>query len=274
MKNTFAKYFDFIFKILIIFVIALIWFRSYFHNNSQILLYSFLTTVACGFIFALMGYKKEQKFVNSKIDASQIDTMIQTLTFNTDKENLSLFANALKNKSEIKENKSYVSFLSNAKKIGIVINYEVATITDNIVLKIYKQFKNIKLNKLFVCCNNFDKKAFDLTNKLTGNEIILLNNKNTYYSIFKRNNYVFEKNKKIKQNKKDKFKNYLFLAFNRKKTKGYLFAGIVLLIGSVFMRYNIYYLIWTSIMFLFALFSLFNKPFNPKINSDIFETNI
>ena len=64
------------------------------------------------------------------------------------------------------------------------------------------------------------------------------------------------------------FKELLNIAFNKNKTKSYVVTGLIFLISSIFLRYNIYYIVFTTLMFVFALFSYFNKPFNKKINEN------
>ena len=68
--------------------------------------------------------------------------------------------------------------------------------------------------------------------------------------------------------KKEKINNMLNVAFNRAKSKNYFIYGIILFICCLFFRYNVYYIIFSSLMFCFSLFSRFNRKYNkPKLKT-------
>jgi hypothetical protein len=53
-----------------------------------------------------------------------------------------------------------------------------------------------------------------------------------------------------------------FVTFQRKKVRSYIFMGIIILATSFLVRFNIYYIVIATVMFSFALLSLFALPLN------------
>ena len=122
------------------------------------------------------------------------------------------------------------------------------------------------INKLVILCNDYDKVLPGFV-KNFNQEIIILDKYQTYLSLYKEYDYypaIIER-----QKTKNSYKQYLAVAFNRSKTKGYLFAAVILVLSSFFVKFNIYYYIISSLLLIFALISFINPIYNKKIIKEL-----
>ena len=133
------------------------------------------------------------------------------------------------------------------------------TLEPDDINKIILDLKNENYKKLVICCNESSKNT-DKHIKNFEFEIVILDKYETYLSLYKFYNYFPEITLSYKPIKKEGFKDLLALSFNRSRTKGYLFSAIVLLFSSFFIKFNLYYSIFSSLLIIFAFISLFN-PF-------------
>ena len=267
-RKTSSIVIDKIFLILSTFFITFIWIRYHVHNTFLILLYtSILTFVICSIIHIF--YKKKQKKYNlSKKDSKNIENLSFFLNFQTKQQVLNYFKTAIENKNfTVKTNGNFLVFEQNI----LYANYLTTCTNQNDIIDIVvkAKSKNFTQKNLVICSPCFNDEAKKITRRVTDFNIQLLNEKDVYYKLFKPIALPIEKVKN-KKTKKQKALELLNIAFNKKRFKGYFFSAIILLIGSYFLRYNLYYLIFASILSIFAIFSYFNTTFNKK-TIDIFE---
>lgn len=258
---------DNLFLIISIFIISFLWVRYYEHNSFFILLFSSLITFALCSIIALVKNKKNSKTLSKKTRLNCIENMSKKLMFQSQKQTLYFFEYVLQHKNikyEIYGN--FIRFESTLiyplfSKLECNANDIIETIIDT-------NSQNIVFNKIIIVSNSYTNDAVKIS-KLYNKKVMLLNKEETFSTFFEPINYVFENNSQ-KHNKvsfKEKISNLTQIAFNKSRTKSYVLSSIILIIGSYFMRYNIYYLCFATLLIFFALFSQFNKPFNTKQES-------
>ena len=73
--------------------------------------------------------------------------------------------------------------------------------------------------------------------------------------VYKKYNFFPNQLVELNQSAKLKFKEFLTLAINKKRSKGYFFASIVLLLSSFLFRMNLYYIISSSVLLVLCLIS-------------------
>ena len=125
-----------------------------------------------------------------------------------------------------------------------------------------------ELNKIIFVCKNYDTRSKEVV-ELFDKKIILLNEKETYSQILKPLSFKCPIKEIKKETKKEKLQGMLAVMFSKNRTKGYFLSAIVLLLGSLIMRYNMYYIISASILCLLALYSHFNTRFNQTVKEKI-----
>lgn len=262
-KTKLSKIIDNLFLVLIVFVTTFLWVRYHEHNTLLILLYSsVITIIFCLTLCLFLKIKNKKKSLTAK-HARQIELLAQKLIFATQSDVIKIFEHALK-KRDISYTKT-TKYLAFDQNLIVPIFYKTK-VDENSLLEVLLSLKTKKVSAKLVCicACDFDSTAKTLASKFTHYNILLYDKKQTYTVFFKPVKYEVENivTKKQKTPFKQKIIALTNVAFNKKRFKGYMLSAIVLLIASYFMRYSLYYLISSSILVLFALFSYFNKPFN------------
>ena len=90
-------------------------------------------------------------------------------------------------------------------------------------------------------------------------DIEILTKSETFYAYIQRYAIYPEILVAQKTSKKESFFNIIKFCFKKEKAKSYVFSGIVLLILSFFFRYNLYYVIVSSLLFLCSIICFFQK---------------
>jgi len=268
-KTKFSYIIDFIFKVVSIFLISFIWIRLFEHNLTLIIIYSALITLVLSLISTIISVKKIKKENLSNEENLNFKNAIYKLNFYSKPQLLTFFNNMIKNKFKTTKNTDFILLENDNKKIGLFFNFNFETTDKNFISLIYRKIKVNKLNKVLIFSNDFTKETKELCENFKDIKFSLLNASDTYKFMKKYNSLPSNEIEQVKKTKY-KFKDFLYIAFNKSKTKRYFFTGIIFLISSIFMRYNIYYLVFTTLMFLFAMFSFFNKPFNKKTDGGYF----
>ena len=139
--------------------------------------------------------------------------------------------------------------------------------TEDLILT-YNSAKKLNANKLVICVNKINTNVLKIKDKLDI-KIIILDKYQTYEKLFKEYNYFPQEF--IIKTPKNSFKSLVEYSLNKKRTKGYFIASIILLFSSFIVKYNIYYLIFSSILLILSLFSFINPKFNKKIEDNILD---
>ena len=74
----------------------------------------------------------------------------------------------------------------------------------------------------------------------------------------------------LKQIEKVKFKDILIACIQKKNFSRYLFAGIVIMLGSLIMPYNVYYIVWGSLLLTLSFVCLISPVWQRPKHKDIF----
>ena len=270
-KNYSSSIIDNLVLIFSVFFISFLWIRYYEHNTFLVLLFSSLITFfICAFLHFILKKRQKNQKIKQK-EAIFIEKISNFLIFSTKQQILSVFEKCIKSKKvETKRVGDYIIF----NDILLRPIYSRQTVLDSDVIESILKAKSKKLTEknLIICGVGFSAEAKEVAKKCSQINITLLDQKQTYFTFFKSTNFCLnDENEKKKLPLKTKLKNLSLIAFNKQRFKSYLFSALVLFVGSYFMRYNLYYLISSTVLILLAFFSYFNKPFN-KPEKDIFET--
>ena len=116
---------------------------------------------------------------------------------------------------------------------------------------------NHNANTLVILTNEIDSDTAKYISKIDGIKIEICDTIKTYNLLILNN--PLPECKIVIINKKYSFKDYLSIAFDRNKTKGYLTCGLILIFSSLFVPYNIYYVVMGTLSMIFALVSISKK---------------
>lgn len=257
-------------KYLSLFGLSFIWLNFYLRNFKLSLPLAIIISLIVGFLLRLLIKKHSTQNAIKTNEQKKINEISNQLLFCDEKERLHFFNSVLTKKiKNLTLQKNYI-IKNGEKKILFMPFYDNFLLTENNILEIYNQAIKIKANTVYVFCVNYNNEALRLSKLLNECEIILLNENDTFKKLFLPLQAYPETKQIFKENKKLQAKEYLFLAFNKKQTRKYFFGAVIMVLFSLFTPLRIYYLIFASLFFVFAIFSRYNQPFNqPK--TDIFD---
>ncbi|HBB44709.1 MAG TPA: hypothetical protein DCZ34_01100, partial [Clostridiales bacterium] len=257
-KTRLSKIFDFLFGTSFVFLMCFVWMRFFLHNFVLTILLSFVISFCvCGLYYFLSKQKAEKQQL-SETELEKAHNISMHFLLSTKKETISELEKLLSKKYDV-----------TAKSDHLIVNdtmlkpiYTSQTISDKDVLESFAKIKNTSLKKLIICCENASSIAMKIASLIKEKEVVVLDEYLAYKNIFLPLGFNPPK-VEIEEKKKDKkFDVFLQNAFNKKRTKNYLLVAVFLLFGSFLLRYNLYYIIFSSIATLCALYSHFNTRFN------------
>lgn len=258
-----SKLFDFLFGVIVLFLISFVWTRYFIHDFWLTVLISAIITFFVSSIFHLINVKKQTKLSVSKEEIKNAEILSTSFLLSTKQEILKTFFDKFDKKYNTKIKSDYL--LVNDKVLKPI--YNTQTITDKDVMDIYLKVKDTTAKKIIITCKSANENCYNFAKLITNKEVIILTEIEAYENIFKPLNFDIPNIETTKTSKKN-IKDYLTFALNKSRTKNYLIVSIFMLFASFVLRYNIYYLVFSSITGLLALYSHFNTTFNLKIKNE------
>lgn len=234
-------------KLFLFFLVPYIWISSYEKNKTYALILSTSLAVLIEIISLIISRKKASQTELKRTQQTEAEQMFLSLIL--EKKPIDFFCNlfSTRHKKIIKKSNYIIFETQDKQKILFYPFLKITPISEDNIIEISKLEQNI--NKILIICNS---KA-DTTKTLSiciENKIEILDKYQTYSQIYTDYDYY---PKPIKQEKqKTTLKLYLKSIFEKQKAKGYIFAGIFLLLSSFYNPFSLYYKIISSMLFLFA----------------------
>ncbi len=271
MLSKFTTFINILIKYLSLFCLSFIWLNFYLRDYKISLLLAIAISIISGILLKLI-FKKLHSQTNIKIkEQKKIKEISNQLLFLDEKKVYNFFNTVLTKKFDnIVLQKKYFIINNEKNKTAFLPFYKNFSLHENDILSIYNEINKNKINKLYIFCVNYNSEALRLSKLVKECEIILLNEYDAFKKILQPLNIYPETKPIFKENKKLQAKEYLYLAFNKSQTKKYFFGAVIMVFFSFFTPFRIYYLIFSSLFFVFAIFSRFNQPFNPP-KIDLFD---
>lgn len=250
---------DILFYFFVIFFVSIIWLRFYIHSSWSVITLATLISLLFSLIILRIKLIKKQKKSHTNSELKLAKNFSLEMLYLTEKEQCEKICTMLN------ISKSYIK-----KKSIINKNYAIKPLYTNFsinkidIIKTISQLKDEKIEKIIILCANYSPECFNFENQINDIKISILNENEVYEKLLKTLNYKSEIKSVPKPTRKEHFKNLLSVAFNNKRTKGYFCSAFILFLCSLVFRYNLYYIIVSSLLFIFALISKFNKVYNKK----------
>ncbi len=264
-KSYFSFVFDFLFYSFVIFLITFVWVRLLVHNKVLIWTYSIGITLIISIFLFLILKKKIYKFSYSKKETKEKQQILNSLVFAQNNEIVDFLAGFFGG-YQIKKHKDNLVLINKEtnQKYMAFFDFSFNEIDAKSIINYVKKAEKENIFKVYLFCGDANKECDKLVKNLKETKVKIINFNNFYENYIKKQNKKPNFKAKYEVKSKYSFKELLLVAFNKNKTKQYFLTGVIFLIGSIFLRYNIYYLVFTSLMFIFCLFSYFNKIYNKK----------
>lgn len=251
---------NFVIKNFVIFLLAIAWTNFYIKPFYLSVIVACLITFMFSWLFRKLALKKEEKSLVKSAEKEAFNTFtLNLLTMPTAKQN-ELIANILKDKKL--ENKDGVIF---AEGHAVINKISMHRLSVEDIYDIIKSLNTINHNKAIVFYHEIEASALNFIKSLNSPNIELYDLA-YLFSETKKKNISIKSTITFNKKNKLKFKEFLGIIFARKNAKNYILLGIIMLLSSFIVFNPLFYVIYASIMFIFALICLFLKPEAPKSN--------
>lgn len=260
-----------IFRITLIFLIVFIWARYYIDSLYIAIIVSCLGTIMIDLFIKLIRNKHDKTLSLKRAELEKIESINNTFLFGDENETLMFFYNlALKKHNAIKKKDYILIEHDNGEKIVLMPFYTYRKVNvDDLILCVNK-IKKIGPTKLVLCVSSADSLIYKFVEKLSL-EIVILNKEETYLKLLSEYNFYPDNLINLKEVQKNNIKTLVSYSLNKSRTKGYFLASCIMLFSSFLVRYNIYYIIFSTFLLILSLISFINPRFNKKIPKKILD---
>lgn len=260
--------FQTIFKFSLIFLFCFIWTRFLKQPLWLTFVLATILTVIVILITHVLNKKNKLKQNLKQSEKEAAENMFLSLL--SDKNHLKFFLELTKSRHPnaiIKNDYILITHQDNSKVILLpFINMQMLSLND---IAIYaKLCKSQKADKIIILCHDYEKQCIAFS-KNFDIEMLILDRFDTYSMLYKEYEFYPEITMKYKKDAALTFKELLAYSFNKSRSKGYIFASIILFITSFFVKINIYYCICASILLIFAFISYINPKYNKIKSSEL-----
>lgn len=261
------------FRLLIIYLILFVWIRYFSHSFYIALILSLILTIFVDFTLRLISIKKNKKKISREKEQKLIERYNNALIFSEDKEVLDFFYKLALVGHTAEKKSSYILVKSATSNVVLFPFITFRSFSSDDLVYVLNKLKNVSCSKIVICTNIVDDEAKKIAEKI-GSKIKILNKEETYFSLMKEYNVFPERQIEFVEKEKLSFASFLSLALNKKRTKSYFFTSIFLLLSSFIVRYNLYYVVMSSVLLVLSFISFTNPKFNKKeINEKILDVN-
>ena len=253
---------------ILIFAISFIWLRYLISEFFLSLIASLFVTIFLILLRTYISNKKQAKLKIKKDRETHINDCSNAMLFNTFEENCEFFINMLKHKYDIEIRNNYLFLKNQQDEIALFPMYDNKKISQDNLLACLKSVKNINLTKIIIVCCEYENNVCTIASNYK-TKTHILNKIQTYNEILCVYKVFPEINNQNKVDEKITFSFLLRNAINKKKAKTYFWGGAFLLLASFVIRYNVYYIIFSTVMFCLCLFSVLSDKIYKTTKTEI-----
>lgn len=247
-KFKFINIVDTFFIALVTMLIIFVWLQFFIKNIALSLILSSILSIAVIYLFHSIKSKKQiKKFKTASKSTSILKFKLAIQTMPQVKL-LQLIKQLVPNKYETKTIKG--DMIITKKGIPhIFTTHFNSELTEPKLLEIIKtkQYDNIT-----IFCISFDSNLPSICQTLKNKSINLIN-LDQLYVLFEQNNITIDTSNIDLNKHKITLTEILKKALSRNKSKGYFISGLVLLFTSLIIPYKIYYVVFSSVLFILSL---------------------
>lgn len=251
---------DIFFKFILLFTINIIWSLYFIRTIWLSIVMSLIITVAILFICSFIDKKKTKRKMPKIKESQHIEDIKNTFIYMKQCEQIDFFYNLASSKHKTNKTQDYVEVIADKKTILYPL-FKMGKLSQDTLIEIYNNIEKTNVKKIIILCNNYDLKVNECISNFKIKTLVL-DCKQTYYQLLNVYEFYPEITIKPKQKTKNNFKQLFMIAFNKKKTKGYLTSAFFIIFASFFVIYKVYYLIVATILIFFAILCQFEFKFN------------
>jgi len=255
-KISLMLIFDCVFKFILLFSLNIIW-TLYFIRITWL---SVICAIILPIIEILIGkyflFRRNKKTAPKLQEQQHIEDVNNAFIFMAQKKVLNFFNKLFSSTHDTKIKHDYI-IIGQETPIIIYPCFKLNKLNSDEIIKMYNSITEKNIKRILILCNSYETNIVQVLNNFK-TQVIILDKVKIYYNFLKPKSTFPEINSNTPTKNKLKFKEIIQIAFNKKKTKSYFLSAFFILFSSIFVSYKIYYLIFASILFIFAILSRFN----------------
>jgi len=248
-KYAFINLIDKLFISISVFLIIFAWINFYTRNLWLSFILGLIFSFACIFIFSYFLGKRKEKLVLTKQQNNKINVSFLAFRILTLKEQLDFLKNILKHQNAEIKNEILV-YENENKKVAIILACNHNKFCENDFLSIVQQTKCLDVSHFEIVCENSE----NFNTKILKNKTYSIVTKQEFVKRFFEKYNTFPPQDSIDTSTiKPKFADILNRMFLPHKTKTYFYCGLILIFSSIIIPYHAYYIVFGSMLMLFAI---------------------
>lgn len=241
-KYKIVNLFDKLFITVCLFLLFFAWINFYVKNLFATFFLSLVVTAASCFVIFYFYHKKQTKINNTKLKKEDVEKTFLAFCLTTKNEQF----DSLKQAFGVE--KMVENFYISQNNLYFVFNGN-EMLGENDFFNIVSAARQLDFETLTIICKQSGKLNLNI---LLGKKINIINKENLV-ELFKEKNVKLNTLNINLEAEKFCWKDFAINMFNEKKAKSYFLCALVLLFSSVILPYNFYYIIFGSMLMLFAI---------------------
>lgn len=250
-KFNFVNLIDKIFVSIGVFLIIFSWINFYILSLWTTFVLSLIFSFAVLFIIFYIFSKKQEKLKLNKKTIEEINQSFLDFKLLSKNDKINLINSILLKEHSTQILNDYIIYLKENKKHLVYLNTKISSITQDDLFNILEDVSQYNFDVLDVICHKSEK---GINKTILKNIAINFIDKELLYLNYFQKYQIFPENDKInKEIFKPKFKDFLSNFISQEKSKGYFISGLVLLFSSILLPFNTYFIVFGSVLMMFAI---------------------
>jgi len=233
----------------IVFILAYLWLSFYLKSIFLVFAISFVIMLAVNYLFVLLRKRKNARAALTREQQQHMRAVMLQLKFMSREKARALFK------------KAFTALDKEVNNFYPLFNIEVAT---SDIIKCLRYAR--KEGAVYIASEKFSPDVVAFAKALQ-KEIVLLDAAAVYEQILSPADTFPEVTVELKAREKLTWRELRQMVFRRTKVRPYIIIGIVILLTSFIVSFSIYYIAMATLLFSFALISLFSRD---TLTSELF----
>lgn len=260
MKNNLIfAIIDNIFVFALLFILNLIWCLYFISSPILALIVSVIASFFQILLYRLISRKHRHKNSVKLQELKHMQQIRDTFIYMPNNQVVNFFLKLAKSRHTASISKNLV-LIGQEQKVALFPLFKMDSIGADKIIEIYNDSIKTNVKKVVILCNTYDLSVLNVIKNFRIPTLVL-DYKQTYSSLLKEYNFYPEITVKESTEIRVGFKQILLLAFDKKKTRGYVISALFIAFSSMFVKYKVYYLIVATCLLIMAILCLCNFKF-------------
>ena len=252
-------------KYILLFVLFFIWLKFSLNSFWLSLVLSALLALIIGLISHKLSQYKSNKLHLKQTQREEAEKMFISLA--TSQDSLSFLFDLFASRHRTLSLYSNFILVNGEHKTIVYPALKFKPISPDNMFEIARKLPK-DTQKLIIICGEFEDSCKKYSNLLPF-EVVLLDKYSSYTRLYQEYDFYPEISQSPSINTHNHFREILSFAFNKSRATGYVFAGTVIFLSSFLVKFNLYYQIIASLLYVFAIISLTNNKNNSQTKKEL-----